>query len=1066
MQSQTNKSSSSPIVPMKRFRRDELADPTNPEPSLVVHVRNLNPKATEADLIEALGTFGLIAYVTVIPAQKMALVEFEDIKAARDCVTFAASNLIFVAGDAALFNYSTSQNIQRLGFESENPCKVLVITVYNAQYPIDVHVIHQICEPHAKVLRIAIVRKSMMQALVEFESAENAKKVKHAINGADIYSGCCTLKVEFAKPEYVKVTRQDGDQWDYTLGEGGRPGPPEPRTPRKTLLPGAGPSGPAGYGYPKPGYPGRSGENGYPPDDHYGFRGSLSLRGYDTYRGAVRGRGGPRQFSDYPGDYGDCEPAHYPPLGGTGCVLMIYGIDHEKLNCEKLFNLLCQYGNVLRIRFMATKKDTAMAELGTPTAVGNALKYLQGVTLFGLTLQLKPSIQAAVREVTDPFELPDGSPSFRDYSMSALQRFSTPDQAARNRLIYPTNVLHWYNAPVNMDEAKIRQIFAERNAPELKSVTVFVGKSDRSSSGLVELESIEKANEALALANHTPVVSPLGKTPYIVKLAYATPSRRRDDLSEEAGGGDDGSGGSARGGFRGGFRGSRRGMGNGYRGGRGGHRGISYVLEDFLVYGTQLQRMGAKEEAKRLIARRDQVDAEIENNLEVLKRNDCTMDSPLVDKEGFPFSHIDVYSVRQARHNIICLRNDRKALTDEIEKAIERSHAEVRKQKSESGSESDEGPSGENAGASNNDVAKKLDPPPVHRTSNKPFIKVTTVIPNSPAAQGGLRADDLIIQYGDLHAGNFKEMKEVSNTTAKFEGQKLRVTVLRNGRAVRLEIYPKRWSGNGILGCSIVPTTSSDEAWLALRYAIRWIFSKFAIQLMKAAAFDQNINCLTPNMVGAALSWGLYMQWYHKIKAVLPFRSPNENIDNFLIGFVAGSAVMCCTNPIWVTKTRLCLQYETGAPKKYSGMVDCLKTIYKEEGIRGLYRGFIPGLFGTIHGALQFMIYNRMKAWRCERDGLAKDAALGQTDYLMFSALSKIIATTATFPYQVLRTRMQDHNVEPKGVWRTTADTVTREGVRGLYKGCLMANLRQLPAAVVTFVTYENVRRYIKNSNI
>ncbi|KAK6022136.1 hypothetical protein OSTOST_12179, partial [Ostertagia ostertagi] len=132
-------------------------------------------------------------------------------------LTFAASNLIFVAGDAALFNYSTSQNIQRLGFESENPCKVLVITVYNAQYPIDVHVIHQICEPHAKVLRIAIVRKSMMQALVEFESAENAKKVKHAINGADIYSGCCTLKVEFAKPEYVKVTRQDSDQWDFTL---------------------------------------------------------------------------------------------------------------------------------------------------------------------------------------------------------------------------------------------------------------------------------------------------------------------------------------------------------------------------------------------------------------------------------------------------------------------------------------------------------------------------------------------------------------------------------------------------------------------------------------------------------------------------------------------------------------------------------------------------------------------------------------------------------------------------------------------------------------------------------
>ncbi|VDM65495.1 unnamed protein product [Strongylus vulgaris] len=113
---------------------------------------------------------------------------------------------------------------------------------------------------------------------------------------------------------------------------------------------------------------------------------------------------------------------------------------------------------------------------------------------------------------------------------------------------------------------------------------------------------------------------------------------------------------------------------------------------------------------------------------------------------------------------------------------------------------------------------------------------------------------------------------------------------------------------------------------------------------------------LTPNMVGAALAWGLYLQWfelafynfdpkdeieYHKIQEWLPFRSPNVNIDNFLCGCLSGGAVMAVTNPIWVTKTRLCLQYETKV-KRYSGMLDCLYKISKEEGVRGLYRVGFP----------------------------------------------------------------------------------------------------------------------------
>lgn len=55
----------------------------------------------------------------------------------------------------------------------------------------------------------------------------------------------------------------------------------------------------------------------------------------------------------------------------------------------------------------------------------------------------------------------------------------------------------------------------------------------------------------------------------------------------------------------------------------------------------------------------------------------------------------------------------------------------------------------------------------------------------------------------------------------------------------------------------------------------------------------------------------------------------------------AGILTLVMTNPIWVVKTRLCLQYgrENELPQnRYNGMCDALAKIYRVEGVRGLYR--------------------------------------------------------------------------------------------------------------------------------
>ena len=58
---------------------------------------------------------------------------------------------------------------------------------------------HTICKQYGKVRKIVVFRKSVLQSMVEFEDIPSASGAMRELNGADIYSGCCTLKAEYAK---------------------------------------------------------------------------------------------------------------------------------------------------------------------------------------------------------------------------------------------------------------------------------------------------------------------------------------------------------------------------------------------------------------------------------------------------------------------------------------------------------------------------------------------------------------------------------------------------------------------------------------------------------------------------------------------------------------------------------------------------------------------------------------------------------------------------------------------------------------------------------------------------
>ncbi|XP_068145583.1 heterogeneous nuclear ribonucleoprotein L isoform X15 [Drosophila tropicalis] len=216
-------------------------------------------------------------------------------------------------------------------------------------------------------------------------------------------------------------------------------------------------------------------------------------------------------------------PVAFTPQGqAQGGVMMVYGLDHDTSNTDKLFNLVCLYGNVSRIKFLKTKEGTAMVQMGDSVAVERCVQHLNNIPVgTGGKIQIAFSKQNFLSEVINPFLLTDLTPSFKEYTGSKNNRFLSPAQASKNRIQPPSKILHFFNTPPGLTEDQLIGIFNMKDVPAT-SVRLFPLKTERSSSGLIEFPNISQAVLAIMKCNHLPIEGKGTKFPFIMKLCFSS----------------------------------------------------------------------------------------------------------------------------------------------------------------------------------------------------------------------------------------------------------------------------------------------------------------------------------------------------------------------------------------------------------------------------------------------------------------------------------------------------------------------------------------------------------------
>lgn len=179
---------------------------------------------------------------------------------------------------------------------------------------------------------------------------------------------------------------------------------------------------------------------------------------------------------------------------------------------------------------------------------------------------------------------------------------------------------------------------------------------------------------------------------------------------------------------------------------------------------------------------------ELEKNLSeycsiLESQGDVGLDEPLVDKDGYPRSDIDLVQVRQARHAIIRLQNDYADLMTKIEAGLKQHFKPLNQSDNEAPPET-------SGNVFNAEV---------------PFATVDLVTTGSPADKSGLRVGDKILQFGSVVHSNFKNMSSIASVVKHSRNRSIRVHLNRGGLEISLPLTPREWDGQGLLGCKIVP---------------------------------------------------------------------------------------------------------------------------------------------------------------------------------------------------------------------------------------------------------------------
>ncbi|XP_068198347.1 mitochondrial carnitine/acylcarnitine carrier protein isoform X2 [Antennarius striatus] len=150
------------------------------------------------------------------------------------------------------------------------------------------------------------------------------------------------------------------------------------------------------------------------------------------------------------------------------------------------------------------------------------------------------------------------------------------------------------------------------------------------------------------------------------------------------------------------------------------------------------------------------------------------------------------------------------------------------------------------------------------------------------------------------------------------------------------------------------------------------------------------------------------------------------------------------------------LQIQAGSSKaRYSGPFHCAVSLFREQGIRSLYKGTVLTLTRDVPSSgVYFLSYEYLKNVLTPEGQSASQLSIPRI--LLAGGIAGILNWTIALPSDVLKSNFQtDAEGKYRGVSDVLRTLLREEGPKGLYKGFNAAFLRAFPANAACFLGFE-----------